>query len=147
MDECSFSPQVLSGTFPTTQPTLTPRDTVLFEYGVSSVELRNPELNDGETIGASRIQRETTGNRLIIYRDDIWPKTEVKTISFRGLNVTDVANLRAFISLTLGKVVTYTDYLSRVYNVIITNPDTTFTEENADCNYTVKLDLQGSEAS
>lgn len=145
---CTYDPQIFSGDFPTTEPhTLVERSTVLFEYPYDTptltLELKTPVFNDQEAIDLSRIQRRSIGGSLIVYRDDDWPKGFSLNYSFENLSLQNKDDIMNFVKQTLGKEIKFTDHVSKVYKVIITNPKDFISDELNTCGFTWKVNLQG----
>ena len=152
MSLCTYNPQISPGGSLTPPPStlpviLTKRSTVLFEYPytdpTTTLELRNPEFNDHRAIDLSRVQRYSRGKTLIVYRDPTWPKSFSISYSFTGLSITKKDEIMSFISISLGKEIKFTDYLTQVYKCIITNPKDFLSEESQSCGNTWKVNLQG----
>lgn len=152
MELCTYSPQISPGNtnitaMPATMPlTLVSRDTVLLEYPYSSptttLELKVPQLNDIKLLEFSRIQRRSRGNTLVIARKSYWPKSNTFNIAFSSLTAAERDEIIAFVRLTLGKEIKYTDYESQEHKAIIINPSNPITQEGEGCQYTWKVDLQ-----
>jgi len=117
---------------------------VTFSYGSLSIGLRNPELGNTAKMGWGRIQRENRGGDLNIFRDPQWPKYHIQELEFRLLKAVDKQALLNFVKQTLGQIITYVDYESRTWLVIITNPFLNFTQEfrgDSD-NYKVRIECE-----
>lgn len=152
MDECTYSPQISPGSLLTpiaaNDINVVDRPTILLEYPfvspTTTLELRNPELNDKIITQVYRVQRYTRDNTLDIYRDPTWFKNGVLNWNFTGLSLDDRNSIISFCRLSAGKYVKVTDYLSQVHKCILINPDNPITQEHSGCNYTWKCDLQKS---
>lgn len=134
-----YSPDVYAGLLPNmpdTDITVVPRKTVLFAYPFDAqttvLEVRNPELNDLALFQAYRIQTYTRGDGLIVYRDPQWFKTRVYNWSFTGLTRQNRQDILDFLSMSAGKYITVTDFLSRQFKAIIINVDNPITQELPD---------------
>jgi len=152
LNQCEYSPEISPGSPLTAMPAsdITPvdRSTILLEYPYTSptttLEIRNPELNDKIVTQVYRVLEYTRGNSLIVFRDPNWFKTYVLNMAFTGLSRDNRNDILAFCRLTAGKYVKLTDYISQTHKGIIMNPDNPITQENRGCGYTWKLDFQGS---
>lgn len=152
MELCTYSPQISPGNsnitpMPETMPlTLVSRETVLLEYPYASptttLELKVPQLNDIKLVDFSRIQRRSRGNTLITARKSYWPKSNTFNIAFNFLTASERDDVIAFVKLTLGKEVKYTDHESQEHKVILINPANPLTQEGEGCQFTWKVDLQ-----
>ena len=88
-----------------------------------SIQLRNPDFGDKETVDIRRINRKTRGGDLVVYRDPAWPKYVTYTWQFSGLTQDDLYRLIYFMRQTLGQEITIIDYEGRTLNnCIITTP-------------------------
>lgn len=90
--------------------------------GSLSIQLRNPEFGNSDSVDVRRINRKTRGGDLMVYRDPIWPKTRIFKVNFIFLKQDDLSRLLDFIHRTVGQIVTYTDYEGQVWSGIIITP-------------------------
>lgn len=101
--------------------------------GTLSLQLRNPDFGDRESIEVRRINRKTRGGDLVMYRDPAWPKYATYTYSFSYLSQDDLYKLIEFMKSTLGQEITITDYEGRVLsNCIITTPTEELTQDGVE---------------
>ena len=158
-----YQPEISPGSpltpMPATDITITPRNTVLLQYPfdtlLTTLTLRNPELND--TIGTvtQRVQGYTRGDTLYQYKDTRWFQTRIFNWTFTGLTKQNKIDILNFINISAGKYITVTDHNSQVFKCIIVNPDAPITQEGPDYAqlapnsalaagslYTWKVDLQ-----
>jgi hypothetical protein len=129
-------------------PMLSETGTLILQYPVvtptSTITLPSPLLNNRQEISATRIHRETLGGDLVIYADDDWPVTELLRFTFDHVTDTVAANMRTFLSETLGLDIKLTDHEGREWKGIILNPDGQFTDvDGTECNNTAGFDFQG----
>ncbi len=110
-------------------------------YGEHSVELRNPQLGNTDTLDYTRLSRQTTGGDTIIFRDPEWPKIETLKITFDLCDPVLVERIKWFIRLTLGKQFTYIDYLGDSWSALITNPNTAVKQAGIN-SHVVELELE-----
>lgn len=159
-----YTPEVLNGTLqsmPTNDIEVVQRKTVLLQYPydtkTTTLELRNPELNDLQLFQAYRVHTYSRGDTLHVYRDPNWFRTSVVNWSFTALTNVNRNDILAFINMSAGKYITVTDYWSRVFKCVIVNPNNAITQELPDykevpfgtapvvikgAGYTWKVDLQ-----
>lgn len=109
--------------------------------GDLTVQLRNPDFGDTDSIELRRIQRRSRGGDLILFRDGNWPKTETFTYEFSYLKRQDLMNLIVFIQETLGQDITLTDYNGQVYTAIIITPSEDLVQSGRQ-NFTTRLSFQ-----
>lgn len=152
MDICNYSPQISPGNsnrtpIASSQPTLTPRDTVLLEYPfdtpTESLELRNPSFNNKIVPKINRILRFSRGRELIVYRDPVWLKQTILNWSFVGLSAAEASAALDFCLTSIGRQIKLTDFESRVYKGVLLNPSNPISQEGKLCMFTFKLDFQG----
>ena len=121
---------------------------VLLSFGTLSVQLPSPEFGNVNGISQSRIQMNSRGGDLIIYRDPAWPTTETLKYQFKDLSNTKAKNFLAFIDASLGRDITLVDYEGVSWTGIIINPDTAVTQEGQELGvncggFNVELEFQG----
>ena len=122
----------------------TPRSTILLVCDVDSIELRNPELGNSETIDPKRALNITRYGKLTLYRNPIWPKKTTLEFDLTAITKAKALELQDFLVNCLGKEITLTDHESRVWLGVITNPDTLISElSDDDCNYSSSLVFVG----
>lgn len=119
----------------------------LLIYNGETLALRCPSFGDTEELEQARINRRTRGNELKIFRDIIWPEQTALKFRFENLKTSDKEALTQFLSTTLGQIITLKDYKDRFWDVLITNPDTEFTEEyeHACGCFSIELEFKGVE--
>lgn len=117
-------------------------------FGTTSVTLRIPEFANSDSIELARINRNSRAGDLLVGRDPQWPKTEILKMRFKEMSQQQAKDYLAFISLTLGKDVTFVDYENVTWTGIILNPDAQVTQEtqnNSGCGgFATELVFQGS---
>lgn len=117
---CLYDP--ISSVLPAA-PTLTKQSTVTYECGADSLTLKAPQIGDQEDRKYQQTITETLGGALRVYRRITWPKTKTLSYSFEDLCESNVTEILEFLSDSLGKEVTLTDYYGRSWVGVITNPD------------------------
>lgn len=106
----------------TIQPTLITRDHTTLTFGSISIDIRNPDFGDEETIGLMRVNHNTIGGDKYIFRDSSWPKEKKKKFVFSYLSQEDTLKLKNFVKQSLGKKITLIDYETKTYEGIILTP-------------------------
>lgn len=112
-----------------TAPIVSKLSTVEFTYPASGtptdvVNIRAPVFGDRNRLLFDRIQRETRGGTLEIFRDSNWPEQQTLNILFVGLKESDAQDLLSFIETSLGDEILFRDWENMFWTGIITNPDT-----------------------
>lgn len=105
-----------------TLPTLTEKITVRFTNGSTILDLRVPVFNDNEKMNFYKIERESRGKELLLYRDNIWPKLTTLNMTFEYLKETDTRKLIDFMKQNLGKDITFIDQYNRTWTGIFMEP-------------------------
>lgn len=118
---------------------------VILSYGSTTLTLKIPEIGDSDKIDVRRVQEQTRGGDLIIFRDPIWSITE--TLKYKFINLTRLRSqeLLAFFRDTIGLSVQLTDHQGIVWNGIITTPqaDVICNNDNNCGSYEVEFEFQG----
>jgi hypothetical protein len=122
----------------------TQRDTILMVCDMDTIELRNPELGNSETIDPKRAMNETRYGKLTMYRNPIWPKKTTLEFDLTAITKLKALELHDFLFNCLGREITLTDHESRIWLGVITNPETLINElSDDDCNYSSNLVFEG----
>ena len=95
-----------------------------------SITLRAPKLGNREGVSHTRVQRETSGRTLLVFRDPEWPKTYSMSLEWEGLKKDDALQLLRFISDNLGLEIGIQDHEGRCWKGTIANPDEAVTEDH-----------------
>jgi len=162
MNHCTYSPQISPGNtrvipMASEQIPIVARSSIILQWpyeggeGATILEIRNPNYNNKLVPKISRIQRESRGGELIVYRDPAWTKALVLNWAFDGLTYAQAIACLNFCTVSLGKPIRLLDYESRVMKGIITNPSNPVSQEKPDSKingcqsrgFTWKFDFQG----
>lgn len=116
----------------------------------NKVVLRNPETDDNDRLGFSRINRETRGGELNVFSDPTW--AEVNTLIFTITAMPDgegscpnmMENLLSFMQTTLGEEIFLHDWTGTSWRGVITTPNEAATEDG-DGFWTVTFEFEGIE--
>lgn len=95
---------------------------ITLSQGSLSVQLRNPDFGNGDSLEIRRISRKTRGGDLRVFRDPSWPKNRNFKVTFSFLKQDDLTRLLDFVQRTVGQIVTYTDHEGREWEGIILTP-------------------------
>lgn len=108
------------------------------------VFLRNPELDDRDRLGYTRVNRESRGGELQVYRDPVWPQVNTVQGTIIGLKKTDVDDLLQFFEDHLGEEISMNDWHGRYWRGIILNPGEAMVEDTRN-RWTVAFEFEGIE--
>lgn len=130
-----------------TVPTLPAFTPVILTLGSLSVTLDVPDFGNSHEIEVARINRISRAGTLQVFRDSIWPETEVLNFRFNKLSEAKAQSFMQFVAETLGKEITMTDHEGVVWNGIIMNPDAEIICNDKSCEpYETELVFQGVKA-
>lgn len=90
--------------------------------GPLSLRLPSPEFDNSDKLDYARINRKTRGGDLIVFRDESWPKTEILSMKFTGMDQAKVRKLLDFIKLTLGQTIHLVDHNGTGWDGVIITP-------------------------
>lgn len=132
-------------TYAITTPVPVQPNAIVLTCGSQSVTLRIPEIGDSDKIEIDRVQEQTRGGDLIIFRDATWPTTEILKYKITNLLKSQVTSLLNFFQTTVGLSVTLLDYQGIVWNGIILTPDAeVICTGDFNCgSYDVEFEFQG----
>lgn len=121
---------------------------VILSHGTQSVILTIPEIGDVDKIDVSRVQEQTRGGDLIIFRDPVWPITEILRYKFIGLTRNKSQALLKFFADTIGLSIQLSDYQGIIWNGIILTPEAEITcsNDNNCGTYEIEFEFQGEMA-
>ena len=108
------------------------------------VLLRNPELDDRDRIGFTRINREGQGGELQVFRDPTWPLVNTVQGTVIGLKKTDVDDWLQFTEDHLGEEISMADWHGRYWRGVIINVDEPVVEDTRD-RWTLAFEFEGVE--
>jgi hypothetical protein len=108
----------------------------------SELILRAPEMDNRDRNAYNRVQGETRGGKLRIYRDPTWPAVRTLAVTIIGLTEAQVDEYQTFLSNTLGQKIGLTDWEGRLWEGIITNPDEDATQDGK-ARWTVTFEFEG----
>jgi hypothetical protein len=115
-----------------------------------SLAMRNPETDDRRRIGFQRINRETRGGELGVYRDPSWP--DVQSLLFTIVALSDgkggcpekINNLLTFFQSTLGQEILIHDWEGITWRGVVTTPNETAVEDR-DGWWTISFEFEGED--
>ena len=163
MNPCTYSPQIAPGNnrmdaVPANMRPIVPRGTIRLKYPYDAADidafivlLKAPNLRNKFLPKISRIQRESRGGQVIVFRDPVWTKMVVLNWAFEGLTATQAESCLEFSSESCGGIIELIDFESRTMRGIIMNPANPVSQERPDIpkpdcqvrGYTWKFDFQG----
>lgn len=95
-----------------------------FDVPTTTLVLRNPRFGNRDRLSFNRISRETRGGTLIVFADPQWPRTQTLELQISGLRAQQAADLKTFLSASLGQEIGLKDHENRQWRGIILNPNT-----------------------
>ncbi len=152
-ETCTYDPSIGSSTStsnPVPRPlsssfSISRQDDITLEYPwtspTNSITLRVPELGNRNIVELQRINRRTRGGTLIVWSDPQWPKNEHFVIDIKALTEAKSTELKAFIVLTIGKEIGYTDWENNKYKAVLLNPDTAIKRDGI-CKMSANLEFE-----
>jgi hypothetical protein len=122
-----YAPIIKNGSMPRT-PRLTSPTTQTVVYSLVSnpsvfLELHGPEFNNAEKVETTHSINKLRGGASKVFRDSIWPNYDRLEYHF----ITNYQNqdlIITFLTETVGQKLNLKDYMGRVWQGIIVNPDT-----------------------
>lgn len=144
-----YSPFSSGSTIRPIPTVLTKHNDVLFYYptgaicdATDSFTLRTPNFNDRDRNTYNRINRESRGGTLIVFRDPKWPKERTLVMDYSGIKDDQVDSILTFFETTLGKKIGFRDWNGRLWYGIISNPDTPIIRTGKDRNdVSIEIDI------
>jgi len=132
--------------FPT-EPVLVTSETILqypFFEPTYSLTLPRPLFGDREELQLERVERQTRGGNLIVYRDkDYWTSKRILRYKFEGLTNAEIEDMFSFLNTTLGLEISLQDHEGRVWYGVIINPQNESGKFFRVCGNTAEFDFQG----
>lgn len=106
-----------------------------------SITIKAPEFGNNNSLQTKRIQAQTMGGTLVVYRDESWDKHERFNFSVQNLTKIQMRSLQEFLRRNVGKTLTLVDHLNLTWQVKHTNPDADFIE-GPNHRYSYQLELE-----
>ena len=118
---------------------------VSYTNGTLILNLKAPELGNGDMIEFLRIQRETRGGDLQIFSDPVWPIIETLKWTFKNVKRIDAIRTIQFLEQTVGQELTMLDYEGNTWTGIISTPapDVKCMSDMNCGSYEFSIDFQG----
>jgi hypothetical protein len=106
--------------------------------------LKAPNLGNIDRLQHTRINRETRGGTLIVYRDPIWPKIESILVSFSGLTQDEGDALLLFMDTHIGQEIRMIDWEDRLWRGVIMQPNDPVVQDSKGCrSCTASFEFEG----
>lgn len=120
---------------------------IVLTHGSTIITLKIPEIGDTDKINVKRVQEQTRGGDLIVFRDPIWSITETLKYKFTNLTRLRSQQLLKFFADTIGLSIQLRDYQGVIWNGIITTPEAEMicTNDNNCGSYDVEFEFQGNQ--
>jgi len=150
---CRYTPFVGSTTIagaPTppslSAPSIVPIDEITLYCAAKSttIILRNPNIGDRDELQYDRINRETRGGTLIVFADPNWSRIEKLILEFSALSESKAQELLTFLNVTLGQIITLTDWEDNDWSGIITTPQNPIIRNNSPCGVSASIEFEGA---
>lgn len=125
-----------------TKPTQLGKGLALQSLTGEQINIRSPELDDKQRTSFDRINRETLGGELNVYRDPSWPMIESLLFTVISIKTEVIEPLRQFIYNNLGKPIKLTDWVGDTWVGIITNPGEVAVEDRIN-GWTLAFEFEG----
>lgn len=109
----------------------------------AAVSLRSPDMDDKHRLSFERVNRETRGGELNVYRDDVWASTKSLLFTIVGIKTTIFDSLQAFIYATLGQEILFNDWTGVTWRGVLTNPGESASEDK-DGYWTLAFEFEGA---
>lgn len=123
------------------RPILVKRQGVILDYAGLQLELRSPEPDNKFRSVANRVNRESLGGDQIVYRDPQWINRRTLVFDIINIHVDKLESVLDFMSASLGREITFTDWESRVWRGVILNPDE-FIVNNTRDHFDISIELE-----
>lgn len=111
-----------------------------------SMILRTPNFGDRDRNQYTRINRESRGGSLTIFRDPKWPAIRSLVMDFSGVKDSEVDGVISFLEVTLGTEIAFRDWNSRVWYGLIVNPDSAITRTGVNRN-DISLEMEVTDSA
>jgi hypothetical protein len=118
--------------------------------GPYALTFTNVDFGDSDSVEQTRISRRSRGEDVIVYRDPLWPKTEIIKFKLIDLSASQGKAILDFLTVNLAQQIKFSDWLGIRWLGVIINPDATLTQTVQDqaCGsgrYEIELQLQGEQ--
>lgn len=149
-----YTPQIFNVNVETTAPpavgtTFVRENHILFEYPTTSpthsIELYSPELGDTLSRDTQRSFNKTLGLIYSASRNADWPDLKTLELDVIFLSASKITDWLSFLQTSLGKEVRLTDYLSRVWDGIILNPEDRIGNTTMTCGHSLGIRFRGQQ--
>jgi hypothetical protein len=124
------------------KPTQSGKGLVLQSKTGLEVRLRSPERDDKNRVSFDRVNRETLGGELNVYRDPTWPIINSLLFTVISIKSSALLDLQHFIAATLGQPIKLTDWTGDTWIGVITNPDEAAVEDRIN-GWTLAFEFEG----
>ena len=119
---------------------------IILTFGSESITLKIPEIGDSDKIEVDRVQAQTRGGDLIIFRDPEWPITEILKYKITNMIRHQADELLNFFQDSIGSLITLVDYQGVSWQGVILTPDAEVTcTSDFNCgSYDIEFEFQGT---
>ena len=106
--------------------------------------MRNPLMDNEHQVQITRVSRQTRGLKRSVFRDSIWPKIESFRWTIPELTKAKRDSFFAFVVVSLGKQIRLTDFESRQWDGIISDPNEQSSQIRSSCGYIISFTFEGT---
>lgn len=118
---CVYEVFLAEGSSLTPPPTTAPATTLTSSITIGSLTLRTPNLQDTYDMQMRRYVKRAQGGQLLVSGGQSLRKDYGFSFTLITSCVDQLEDIFTYLKDNIGKVVVYTDYESRSWNIIITN--------------------------
>jgi hypothetical protein len=130
---------------PAAMPTLTATGQVVLSYPVSSptttLTLKAPEFGDTDSVGLTRIDRQTRGGTAVVFSDQKWATSNALGLEFSRICDPPIADVLDFLNATVGAEISLVDWYGRTWHGVIVSPETDVRQQSG--GYGLRLTFEG----
>lgn len=106
-----------------------------------SITFKCPRFSDEDVLDYRRLNKQTVGGKLIVFRDPSWTARESFKLEIENLTKANIISIREFLLATAGQTITFLDHRAISWEVRISNlGDASI--ENVNGRYTFPLVLE-----
>jgi len=113
-----------------------------FDSPTHTITLRNPDFGNLDRLEFTRINRESRGGTLIVFRDEDWPIAERQSYQFSSLSRSHIIHLHDFLSASLGQEIGLLDHENRQWKGVILNPEADTAQQGRE-SFIAQFDFEG----
>lgn len=140
---CELHEYAPSGNGLPVAPTLTEAGGISFIYGLSTLNLRNPEFGDETLVNPTSVLHRTRNGTMRVYRNSLWGKRREFRITVRAMSEAKKDEVLDFLEASLGQQVTYIDPENRSWTGVLIEPQSPVEDSGPNCDYQTTIRFRG----